>query len=276
MDEKTFNTGELALNYAEGAPNGTPLLLLHGSTRWWREWEPAIPMLEANWQVYALDLRGHGHSGRDGDHYRQADYTRDVEAFIRRGIDRPAVIMGYSLGAVVATMLAAQSPGRVSALVLLDPPLFMRDRARSLGGETNQWMQFLRQTLAVAPTYEAIVAAMRAMQPDTPAEKIDTFARILSLLAPETLDIALHNEMIDSAAYNDALRQIACPTLLIRADPARGGLIPDADVDFARAHIEHLAVVSVANAAHHELLEGDFAAQTLDAMQSFLRTLEQV
>jgi pimeloyl-ACP methyl ester carboxylesterase len=272
LTEKPFDTGELTLNVAEGPDNGAPVVLLHGSTRWWHEWEPAIPLLEPDWHIYAVDLRGHGHSGR-GAHYRQADYVRDVDAFIKRGIDQPAVVAGYSLGAVVAILLAAQSPERVRAVVLLDPPIYVKGRDYKLTGETNQWIQFLRQTVTAAPTYDEIIAYMRSMQPDGDPARQDEFARILSLLAPETLDAALRNEMLDAPVLADALLQIRCPTLLVRADPTRGGLIADEDVEYVQTHILNLTVASVAHAAHHELLEPDFRAQTLGAMQTFLNTL---
>ncbi len=270
LTEKPFDTGEVALNVAEGANNGVPLVLLHGSTRWWREWEPVLPSLEPGWHVYALDLRGHGQSGRDGERYRLADYSRDVDAFVRRGVDQPVVLVGYSLGALVSIMVAAQSPERVRALILLDPPLYLRDGSRSLGGDTNEWFHFLRQILAVAPTYEAILSYMQAMQPESPVAQRETFARILSQLAPESLDVAIRNELVDSTAFLSALAQIGCPTLIIRADPTRGGLIPDEDAEFAREHIPDVTLATVANAAHHELLNDPFCAEMLRAIEKFL------
>ena len=64
LSEKSFDTGELPLNYAEGPTSGPPLVLLHGLTGWWHAWEPCLPQLTPTWHVYAVDLRGHGQSGR--------------------------------------------------------------------------------------------------------------------------------------------------------------------------------------------------------------------
>jgi pimeloyl-ACP methyl ester carboxylesterase len=77
LTEKTFDTGEVVINYAEGPPSGPPMVLLHGSTQRWQFWQFLLPNLTSRWQVYLLDLRGHGKSGRVANQYRLVDYTRD-------------------------------------------------------------------------------------------------------------------------------------------------------------------------------------------------------
>src|SRR5437868_9962710 len=107
VTEKTFNTGEITLNYAEEVTNGQPIVLLHGATRWWHDWDKMIPMLTPHWHPYALDLRGHGKSGRHGEDYRLTDYTRDILSLLRREVNEPAVLLGHSLGALAAITAAA-------------------------------------------------------------------------------------------------------------------------------------------------------------------------
>ena len=121
LREKSFDTGELTLNYAEGPASGPPLLLLHGLTGWWQSFQPLIPRLTPTWQIYACDLRGHGKSGRVADRYRLTDYVQDIVTFLRQQIITPTILLGHSLGALTALGAAADLPQRVHALVLLDP-----------------------------------------------------------------------------------------------------------------------------------------------------------
>jgi pimeloyl-ACP methyl ester carboxylesterase len=62
LTEKIFDTGTIKINYAEGAPNSTPLVMLHGGTAHWQELMPLITELEKDWHIYACDARGHGKS----------------------------------------------------------------------------------------------------------------------------------------------------------------------------------------------------------------------
>ena len=110
--EKTFDTGELTLNYAEGPASGPPLLLLHGLTGWWPSFQPLMPHLMPTWHIYACDLRGHGKSGRVADRYRVTDYVRDIVTFLRQQIGTPTVLLGHSLGALTALFCDGILPRR--------------------------------------------------------------------------------------------------------------------------------------------------------------------
>src|SRR5512140_1646619 len=107
LTEKSFNTGSLTINYAEGPTNGEPLVLLHGGTTRWQELNPLISELENNWHVFACDLRGHGKSDR-ADSYRAIDFFPDTVTFIRNLIGFPTILVGHSAGAIAALGTASQ------------------------------------------------------------------------------------------------------------------------------------------------------------------------
>src|SRR5690349_18429433 len=121
--EGTFPTGAVDLHYVAASEVGPPLLFLHGVTSHWQSSLAVMPAFALRWQLYALDLRGHGRSGRAPGTYRMEDYAADVVAFLRGRVTRPAVIVGHSLGAVIALTVASDAPELVRAIVLEDPPL---------------------------------------------------------------------------------------------------------------------------------------------------------
>ncbi len=87
--EQPFDAGVVTLNYAEGPAAGPPLVLLHGGSARWQAWETIIPDLDGQWHLYALDLRGHGRSGRVPMRYRLQDYADDLIAFLERRVAEP-------------------------------------------------------------------------------------------------------------------------------------------------------------------------------------------
>ena len=63
--EQLFDTGEVSINYATGGgPESPALLLIPGQTESWWGYEAAIDLLKDDFQVFAVDLRGQGRSGR--------------------------------------------------------------------------------------------------------------------------------------------------------------------------------------------------------------------
>src|SRR5215207_4390629 len=98
LQEKSFNTGTLTINYAEGPQVGPPLILIHGGASRWQEFLGILPGLMLRWQVFALDMRGHGKSAAPlSGRYRVIDMAEDVSAFIRH-LGQPVVIFGHSMG----------------------------------------------------------------------------------------------------------------------------------------------------------------------------------
>lgn len=99
-----------------------PVLCMHGLTRNARDFAALAEVLAATRRVIVTEMRGRGMSdyAPDSDTYSPITYVQDVEALLAgEGIDRFAVV-GTSMGGLMAMLLAAAKPGRISALVMND------------------------------------------------------------------------------------------------------------------------------------------------------------
>src|SRR4051812_41136427 len=99
-----------------GAP---PLLLVHGWATDRTLFTPLARRARAEHRAVAVDLRGFGESDAPAQGYSIAGYADDV-AYVAAQLDLgPAVVVGHSMGAMVALDLAARYADRVAAVVLL-------------------------------------------------------------------------------------------------------------------------------------------------------------
>lgn len=122
MRDQAVVVGGLRLMYrAAGDPDAPPVVLLHALGDDRSGWDRVTRELADTYRVYALDLRGHGRSDWPGTYSFEA-MRDDVAGFLDAlAIDR-AVLVGHSMGAGVAGMVAQQRPHQVAALVLEEPP----------------------------------------------------------------------------------------------------------------------------------------------------------
>ena len=107
----------LKLHYeTEGA--GPPVLFMHGYTSTIALWQDQVPVFSPHYRLICMDLRGHGESEGTGmDGYHLAALAGDALAVPdREGVER-SVIVGHSMGGMVAQELLARHGHRVGAAV---------------------------------------------------------------------------------------------------------------------------------------------------------------
>ena len=107
----------LTLHYAtEGA--GPPVLFMHGYTSSIALWQDQVPVFGPSYRLIRMDLRGHGDSEGTGmDGYNLAALAGDALAVLdQEGVEQ-AMIVGHSMGGMVAQELLARHEDRVGAAV---------------------------------------------------------------------------------------------------------------------------------------------------------------
>lgn len=104
-----------------GPGGGPPMVLVHGLGGASINWQMVTPLLgQRGFSVSAMDLIGHGKTPRAGRRATIDDNLAFLDGFIR-SIGVPVVLVGNSMGGLLAMMQAARAPETVEALVLVAP-----------------------------------------------------------------------------------------------------------------------------------------------------------
>jgi pimeloyl-[acyl-carrier protein] methyl ester esterase len=126
VDMAFFTTPDGVNIHYDVEGEGAPLLFLHGWAMCSRVWTHQVAHLAGDYQVFCPDLPGHGKSGCSSGACDFVSLTRDIALLIEGlGLERMTLV-GWSIGASVALMLAAAHCLPVDSLVLVDgTPSFM-------------------------------------------------------------------------------------------------------------------------------------------------------
>ncbi|WP_321889695.1 alpha/beta fold hydrolase [Paraburkholderia bannensis] len=124
-------TQSAATLFATDTGAGVSVMFIHGWTCDSNDWMWQLPFFESRFRVIAVDLRGHGRSEvTPQGTYAPSDYVSDIEAFIAtRYPGQRFAIVGHSMGAQIAALLAAKRPDLVGAVVSVDGSLGVPDAA---------------------------------------------------------------------------------------------------------------------------------------------------
>jgi pimeloyl-ACP methyl ester carboxylesterase len=152
-----------------GEPDAPLLLMLHGYQDESASWQFTVDAFKSDWQVVAPDWRGYGLSEWSGsDSYWYPDYLADLDYLLDHfSPERPARIVGHSLGANIAAVYAGLRPERVSQLVNVDgfgPPMMRQDPAPR---RLSKWLAQLSDDTPQRPysDYEEFAVRMQSENP---------------------------------------------------------------------------------------------------------------
>lgn len=123
MAERLVRVGDVRLSVAEAGAGQRPLLLVHGFTGAKEDFTPWLePLAQAGWHAVAPDLRGHGASSKPA---AESEYSFQIMAGDMLGLadalgwDR-YVLLGHSMGGMIAQVMVCAAAGRLEGLILMD------------------------------------------------------------------------------------------------------------------------------------------------------------
>lgn len=271
--EHDIVVGGIKTHYTRtGAGDKPPLVLLHGFSDNGLCWLPVARDLEAEWDVFLPDARGHGKSERvqAGGTY---DHPADIAALIGAlGLVKP-VVGGHSMGAATASTLEARFPGLVRALVLEDPP--WRDWAPPPPPEEGQnaqktpppnpWWDWLSK-LPGTPV-EEIIAKGKADNPAWPEIEWQAWAE-----SKLQLDVNILKAEGTRMPWQEVAKAVKVPALLLTGDTTRGAIVsPETAAEAARLS-PFIRVVNIPGVGHN--IRRENYPRFMQAVTAFLKEIK--
>ena len=103
--------------------HGRPVLFLHGWLGSWRYWFPTMERVADHFRTYSFDFWGFGESRRQSTQESIQNYSDQVIRFLDElGIDR-VLLVGHSMGGMVALKTAINHPRRISRVAAVGAPI---------------------------------------------------------------------------------------------------------------------------------------------------------
>lgn len=208
----------------------SPLVFVHGGFHGWWTWERWQPYFaDLGWTTYAVSLPGHTGSRELSDReYASLDLTdyADAVARVLKWLPEPAVLVGHSMGGIVAQLVAQAIPPR--ALVLL------------ASGRTRRDEKFRPDVPLGKPI---TISRDEARRRFFHVISDDEFDQVYQRLCPESP--AALNDLTDAGAFEAA--RFACPVLVLTAEHDREHVSELADY---ATHSYHATRATVVGAGH--------------------------
>jgi len=215
-----------------GSGSGSTVVLVHGIASSLYTWKDVLPGLSRSHDVIAVDLPGFGTSDLPAD-LSFLDLPASVVGLMDRlGIERAALV-GHSMGGAVAAVVAAENPGRVRGLVLVDAAGFNlepEDQPAMVRLVTSPLVPLLARLpgkrLLVERSLREVFHDDRYVTEERVAEYLAATLRPGSVPAMRSLMLSLAGR---TGFVRDRLPRIQTPTLVVWGREDRWVPLADAD-----------------------------------------------
>jgi pimeloyl-ACP methyl ester carboxylesterase len=258
FERRSVDVDGCSINYFQWGDVRKPgIVLVHGgaANAYW--WTFIAPQLARNYHVVALDLSGHGDSGRR-DTYQRQYWSEEIMAVAGdAGIVGAPLLIGHSMGGFVCINTAAQYGDRLAGAVILDSPVRRPDPESEEG--------FRGKSFRNPKTYASIeeARARYRLVPDQPCA--NTF--ILDYIASHSMKPVEGGytwkfdprifQNLKPRAMHEILPQVRCRVALFRAEY---GLVDPETGDYMYELLGRTApVIEIPDAYHHLMLDQPLA-----------------
>ena len=216
-------------------------------------------------------------------------HARDVAAAMRAMGLGPSIVIGHSMGAFVATALAAREPALVAGLVLIEGGylLAMTSEAapqKALDAPLALRITQLRETYPSREAYRGFWQSQPHFPPEDWGPWVEAFldyeiAGEAPRLKPKASETAVRADVASAFQVEEIvahLRAIRVPVLMLRAEsgfaPGTPPLFPEAIMEQFRTYVPGMEEETIAETTHYTIVLGNRGATRIaDLVDSFAR-----
>jgi pimeloyl-ACP methyl ester carboxylesterase len=274
ITEHDARAGELSLHYLQ-AGDGAPIVFLHGFGETSHMWRPALAALAHDHTVLAIDLPGAGGSSRPETGYDKKTMAREVRSLVRSLGYHRIQLVGHDIGLMVAYAYAAQFPGEVDRLILMDAFLPGVGAYHEMFLVPNQWHFHFhgatpaalvagRERIYLEHFWNEFAADPRRSLPEADRELYAReYARPPGMRSAMAYFAALEQDAADFAGF--ARTPLTMPILALGGEKSLGTFLAE-QAELVGTHVTAVVILD----AGHWLME-EAPDRTLDELVKFLR-----
>jgi pimeloyl-ACP methyl ester carboxylesterase len=237
----------IRINYYRTGGEKPPVVLLHGLSDYGMCWGRFPVFLEPSYDVVAMDMRGHGMSDKPKSGYRYEELAADVFWVIRTLNLLKPVVIGHSMGAGTAAVLAEINPQYISGIVLEDPPWHPSSLKRTTADRENNAAEYQKTIEDYKnKSLQDIIQICKERHPNWDETEFLQWAKGKQLTSPNTAEFL----RVEQRDWMDTVKNLRVPGLLLTADVERGAIVSHETAQVVEQHWKQGKAVHLPGAGH--------------------------
>ncbi len=261
VQRRYINLARQRFGYFVWGESGPPVVLVHGTGFHGYVWKPIAQALSNDYQVFAIDQRGHGDSPKPETGYAWSLFADDLYQFLTALHLTNVAAVGHSGGATTIALCAAAHPGLIGRAVLIDPILV----PRFVDGQTfeNPMAQRARKRRMLWESRTSMFHSYRMRPPFNTWREDVLWAYIeegtalhsdgrVELKCPGAIEAQVFENAPNSKGF-DVLPHVDVPVLVVRGEST--DVFPEASAALAVSLLPQARLKTIARSTHFVPME---------------------
>lgn len=245
------------------------LVLIHGWAVGSWIWEDFIPYLQAHWKLTIIDLPGYGRTSGSRPTDQKQHNIDQIAQQIATSVPENAILLGWSLGGMIATRLAHIRQDIRALVLLASSPCFINRVDWQHGVRLADFQDLLKQLKQDKRRALQNFVGLIATGDQTPRQTIKKLSLMIQDHTPDTITLEEGLEILYSQDLRHILAQQHCPVAMILG--ARDVLVKNSTAKAIQAIRQDISSVEIKAAGHAPFLS--CPEQTADALIEVTKNL---
>lgn len=263
--ESYIHTNDVAINLASRIMPGnkTNIFFVHGFLERWQSWIKIMDHIPESYNVFSVDLRGFGRSGRTLSSHKRSTWAEDISKVIKKLEINNVFLVGHSLGGPIVSAVSQMNPKQISGVILEDP--FLGSQPVDKTGRASRG-KLVAETVDNSHSLDEAINKLRKLRPDW-REDIPIEIATARKLTDNFL-LRVPREFKDDFDIEDIYEKVRCKISLNHSNPDFGGINSKEKLENIIKINPNIQVIEWNNSGHN--IHRDFPVEFSEGLLSYI------
>ena len=259
------HTDDVAINIAirKNKENKSNIIFVHGFLERWQSWSKIMDLLPKNFNLYSIDLRGFGRSGRTLPNHKRSTWASDISKILRKLDLKDIFLIGHSLGGPIVSSVSSTNKDQVSGVILEDP--FLGHKAVDKTGRGDRG-RLVAETIDNSKSLSEAINKLKLLRPDWREDIPIEIATARKFTDSFLLEVP--RKFKDDFSIDEIYKNISCRTILNHSNPDFGGINSLENLKLLNKLNPSIKIKKWQNSGHN--IHRDFPEDFCKSIKSFI------
>ena len=259
------HTNDVAINIAsrEKNENDVSILFVHGFLERWQSWQKIMDNIPSHYNIYSVDLRGFGRSGKTLISHKRSTWADDISNIISKLNLKNIYLVGHSLGGPIVASVSSKNYSQIKGVILEYP--FLGTQPVDKTGRASRG-KIVAETIDNSKSLNEAIMKLKKLRPDW-RDDIPVEIATARMFTDNFL-LEVPRKFKDDFSIEEIYKNVKNDTILNHSNPDFGGINSEENINYLKNLNSSIKINKWEKSGHN--IHRDFPAEFSKSILEFI------